>query len=96
MKIKRIPNIATVEDVEHFVKYIYNDLGVNFHPDDEFNDIINIETGEKSFNSADAEMYNKLVDDCFDVCDKNDVDFYEIALKYHPIIQKNKKYKYNA
>ena len=78
--------ISTVEDVNKFIKFIYEDLEVNFHPDDDFNDIVNYETGEKSFNKKDADRLNKLVDDCFKVCEKNNLDIYEIALKHHPII----------
>lgn len=79
--------ISTVENVEKFVKFIYEDLNINFHPDDDFKNYINDGTKEKIFNEADANMYNNLVDECFNVCEKNDVDFYEIALKYHPILQ---------
>lgn len=78
--------ISTVDDVNNFMKFIYEDLEVNFHPDDDFNDIVNYETGEKSFNKKDADRLNKLVDDCFKVCEKNNLDIYEIALKHHPII----------
>ncbi len=87
MKYNPLTKIETIEDVEQFVRYIYEDLEVNFHPDDDFNDIINHETGKKNFKEAEANMYNHLVDKCFNVCEKNDVDFYEIALKYHPILQ---------
>lgn len=75
--------ITSIEDVEQLVRYIYDELQVNFHPDDDFKDYIK----EKIFNETDANMYNNLVDECFNVCEKNDVDFYEIALKYHPILQ---------
>lgn len=87
MKYSSLTKITTIEDVEHFVKYIYDELEVNFHPDDDFNDLVNYETGEKSFSKADSEMYNKLVEDCFNVCERNNVDLYEIALKYHPVLQ---------
>lgn len=86
MKSDTFTKISTVKDVERLVKYIYNDLGVNFHPDDDFNDIIHQETGKKTFSKKDADKYNKLVSDCFDICEKNNVDFYEIALKFHPVL----------
>lgn len=87
MRYNHLTIIKSIEDVEQFVKYIYEELGVNFHPDDDFNDIINHETGKNLFSNKDAEIYNKLVDACFDACENNNIDFYEIALKYHPIIQ---------
>ncbi len=87
MRYNALTKITTLEDVEQFVKYIYEELGVNFHPDDDFNDVVSIETGEKSFSENEAEIYNKLVEDCFNVCENNKVDLYEIALKFHPILQ---------
>ena len=86
MKYSSLTKIKTIEDVEQFVKYIYQDLEVNFHPDDDFNDIINHETGKKSFTDKEANLYNKLVEDCFSVCERNKVDFYEIAYNNHPIL----------
>ena len=87
MKYNSTTIISTIEDVEKFVKFIYEDLEVNFHPDDDFNNFIDHETGRKTFKEADANMYNHLVDECFNVCEKNDVDFYEISYKFHPILQ---------
>lgn len=87
MKYIMSSEISTVEDVEQFVKFIYEDLNINFHPDDDFKDYIKDVTKERIFSEADANMYNNLVDECFNVCEKKDVDFYEIALKYHPILQ---------
>lgn len=87
MRYNALTKITTLEDVEQFVKYIYEELGVNFHPDDDFNDVVSIETGEKSFSENEAEIFNKLVEDCFNVCENNKVDLYEIALKFHPILQ---------
>ena len=87
MKYDRFSKIETIADVETFVKFIFNDLGVNFHPDDNFHDIINYVTGKKSFYEADSDLYNNLVDACFSVCERENVDFYVVAYKYHPIFQ---------
>lgn len=87
VKYDRFSKIETITDVGNFVKFIYNDLEVNFHPDDDFHDIVNYETGENLFNEADADLYNILVDACFSVCEREKVDFNEIAYNYHPIIQ---------
>lgn len=87
MKYTLSSKIESITHVEMFVKYLYEDLGLNFHPDDDFKDYINDVTKEKIFNEADANIYNNLVDDCFNVCEKNDVDFYKIALRNNPILQ---------
>ena len=84
MKYNQTSKIENIADVELFVKFVYDELQVNFHPDDDFNDYINSETKEATFNKEDAEVLNTLIDDCFKVCERENVDFYEIALKYNP------------
>lgn len=74
-----IQAIYTVEDVQKF----FNDLheeGLNFHPDDDFNNYINIDTREPTYTTDEAAERNKLLDQAFDVCDKNGVDIYELCI----------------
>ena len=60
-------NIKTLEDVQNFAKYLYYERGVAFHPDDDFADYENIETHEPTFNTAEAKLFNRLMEQCFDV-----------------------------
>ena len=76
--------INTSNDVVAFAKQLINE-GVNFHPDDDFKNYINLETDEPTYSNEEAELRNELMNQCFAVCEKNGVDIYdtmiEVALK---------------
>ena len=69
--------ISTLSDVEMFAALIKDELGLGFHPDDPFEDYINIETGEQTYSAEDARLRNELIEQAFDVCDKQGKDIYE-------------------
>lgn len=79
-----LKQIKTTKDVVAFAKQLIKE-GVNFHPDDEFKNYINLETNEPTYSTEEAEFRNKLMNQCFAVCEKNGVDIYdtmsEVALK---------------
>lgn len=68
-----IQEINTIEDVKTFARDLVKE-GINFRPDDDFNDY----TGEDTFSKEDADFRNKLMDDCFDIYEKEGVCIYEI------------------
>lgn len=76
--------IKTTKDVVAFAKQLIKE-GVNFHPDDDFKNYINLETSEPTYSTEEAELRNELMNQCFTVCEKNGVDIYdtmsEVALK---------------
>ena len=70
--------ITSIEDVKAFANHLANDLHLNFHPDDDFSFYVNYETKEPTFSPAEeAAKYNALMNECFDVCEKANVDVYE-------------------
>lgn len=75
-----INDIKTVEDVKLFAKQIIGE-GVSFHPDDDFNDYVNFKTNEPCYTREEAEVRNDLMNKCFEVCEKEGVDIYEIMLE---------------
>ena len=70
-------HITAVEDVKDFFHYIVYGLDINFHPDDDFKDYVSYETGERTMDDEQAELYNRLMDECFEVFDGDQV--YEIG-----------------
>lgn len=72
--------INTVADVNNFFDWLVKDVGANLHPDDPFDLYVNSHTGERTFSDDDAAYYDSVMDKCFDVCDKNNVDIYTIGL----------------
>lgn len=75
-----ITKILTIEDVKHFAKQLAAE-GLSFHADDDFNDYVNFTNNTPSYNKEDAELRNKLMNECFDVCEKEGLDIYEIIME---------------
>ncbi|QSW88460.1 hypothetical protein J0383_19710 [Flavobacterium endoglycinae] len=75
-----IEKILTIEDVKQYAKQLTAE-GLSFHPDDDFNDYINISTGKPSYSNDDAALRNELMTQCFDVCEKEDIDIYEVMME---------------
>jgi len=75
-----IQEIKTVEDVKTF----FNDLlaeSLNFQPDDRFEDYINYETKEPTYTEEEAMLRNRLLEQAFDVCEKEGQDIYELCIE---------------
>ena len=70
----------TVKDVETFFHHIVLERKLNFHPDDMFEDYISCEGSINTFTLDECAIYNRLTDESFAVCKKDDVDIYEIGL----------------
>ena len=69
-------HITTAEEVKDFFDHIVNELNINFHPDDDFKDYVSYNTGERTMNDELAELYNRLMDEAFEVCGE---EVYEIG-----------------
>lgn len=74
-------HIKSVNDVESFIHHIVYERKVNFHPDNMFEDYISCESGIHTFTHEECTLYNRLMDECFNVCESNGIDIYEIGLK---------------
>ena len=85
MKYNVDSHILSVDDVKMFFNHLIDERKVNFHPDDDFADYVCYADNTSSFTSDEVEIYNRLMDESFDVCKKAKVDIYEIGL---PLLQK--------
>lgn len=74
-------HIKTVKDVEAFFHHIVFERKVNCHPDDMFENYVSCEGGINTFTFEECAIYNRLMDECFDVCEKGDVDIYKIGIE---------------
>lgn len=75
-----VTQIQTSEDVKNFAKEIIAD-GVSFHPDDDFNDYVYFKENRPCYSKSEAKVRNKLMNSCFEVCEKEGVDIYAIMLE---------------
>lgn len=76
--------INTPKDVENFLHYLVSsqglNLGMSIHPDDAFEGYFH--NGKRVFSDEEATILNQTMAECFNVCERNSVDIYEIAYKY--------------
>ena len=77
MQYNKDSHINNVDDVRKFFHYIVNERNVNFNPDDMFEDYMSVD-GSNAFTPEECEIYNRLVEEAFKICDKENVDIYEI------------------
>lgn len=77
MQYNKDSHINNVDDVRKFFHYIVEERNVNFNPDDMFRDYI-LADGSNAFTPEECEIYNRLVEEAFKICDKENVDIYEI------------------
>jgi hypothetical protein len=75
-----IQQIQSIDDVKTF----FNELlaeGLNFHPDDPFEYYINTETHQPTYTVDEAAQRTGLLDQAFDVCEKESADIYELCIE---------------
>ena len=75
-----LTKILTIDDVKDFAKQI-NAEGVSFHPDEDFNDYVNLIDNKPCYSKQEAEFRNELMNDCFEVCKIAGVDIYNLMLE---------------
>jgi len=75
-----IAKIQTSEDVRNFAKQLIAE-GINFHPDDDFHDTIDLETDKPTYSSTEADLRNELMSQCFEVCEQDGLDIYDISME---------------
>ena len=71
----------TVQEVKEFFKYLANERKLNFHPNDDFANYVSYDEKTPSFTKEEVDVYNRLMEESFKVCDATGVDIYEIGLQ---------------
>lgn len=86
MQYTKDSRIATIDDVKEFFSHLVRDCQIAFHPDERFENYVSIENGHNTFSQAECDIYNRLMDDSFEVCKNNGADIYDLGTE---IIQKS-------
>ena len=87
-KMNEESHITTVADVKAFFHHLVNERKLNFHPDDDFADYISLDDQTPTFSDEEVAVYNRLMDESFDICEAAGVDIYELALDEMQTIMK--------
>jgi hypothetical protein len=72
-----ITEIKSINEVELFFKQLFKE-GTNAHPDDNFCDYVNLETGAPTYTKDAAEFRNNLMAQSFDICEAAGLDIYDV------------------
>ena len=87
-KMNEESHITTVADVKAFFHHLVDERKLNFHPDDDFADYISLDDQTPTFSDEEVAVYNRLMDESFDICEAAGVDIYELALDEMQTIMK--------
>lgn len=82
--------IKTKQGVIDFFNYLFLDRKVNFHPDDDFSDYENQETGARAFTPEEAKAINARMKEAFSVAGKHIYDIAnDLFEKHFPELKKH-------
>jgi|JI102314A2RNA_FD_contig_21_1681386_length_403_multi_3_in_0_out_0_1 hypothetical protein len=74
-----IKEINSIADVQVFFENIF-DEGTEIHPDDDFNNIVNLVTGEPKYSNGEVTERNLLMGKAFEICQEKSIDIYDLGL----------------
>lgn len=73
-------HITKLTDVVDFFEHLLYERRVSFHPDDDFAEYVSKDSDEQSFTDEEVVIYNRLMQESFDVCEETGVEIYSIGL----------------
>lgn len=73
-----ISKIDSLDHVKLFVHQLVQE-GINYHPDDDFCNYVNMESGDVTYSSEEAAARNRLNRQCFEICSRFGEDIYSIS-----------------
>ena len=80
MQCTKESKIVNVADAKEFFSHLVYERRVTFHPDDNFEDYVS-EDGANTFSEEECTIYNHLMDESFEACEKNGTDTYALGLE---------------
>ncbi len=73
-------HITSVKDIKAFFKYLVRERNIPLQPDSMFDKYLDSETQDPVFSAEECELYDRLMDEAFEVCEKLNADIYEIGI----------------
>lgn len=88
MKYTKDSHITNVDEVKQFFHYALYDRNIAVHPDDSLTDLSEDELKQMNVTKDEAVNYERLMDECFEVCERENTDIYSIYLaEYMPLFK---------
>lgn len=82
-------HITSVADVKAFFHHLVDERKVNFHPDDDFADYISLDDQTPTFSDDEVILYNRLMEESFDICEVAGVDIYNLGIQQLQTVMKH-------
>ena len=76
-----LPKNADATDAVRFVRAIVNWIGAGFHPDGDFHDYVNVDTGKHILGIDQATRLNRELDRAVTLLDGAGVDVCDVAIR---------------
>ena len=93
MRINEESHITTIADVKAFFQHLVEERMVNFHPDDDFAEYISHDDKTPMFTDEEVTIYNRLMEESFDACEKAGVDIYNLGIQQLQTILKPMRFE---
>ena len=81
MKCDSSFHITNVNEVHAFFEYLINERHCNIHPDDDFSEYVSNDDGSPTFSEEEISCFNRLMDECFNICADSNESIYDIGLE---------------
>ena len=81
MKYTEDYRITNFEEVKDFFNYLINERNCNFYPTDDLKDYAINKDGVQVFTDSEVICFNRLVDECFDVCTRLGEDAHDVCME---------------
>ena len=80
MKYTKDSHITNIDEVKNFFHYALYDKNIAVHPDDSLTDFSEEELKQLDITMDEAVNYERLMDECFEVCERENASIYGIFL----------------
>lgn len=85
--------MRNIGDVRNFAEYLLYTRKTNSHPDDPFEEYVDLNTGFPVFTPEECDYFNSLMEEAQELCEMKGADIYEIwADVYSQNLQTNEMY----
>ena len=89
MKYTKNTHITNVDEVKNFFHNALSDRNIALHPDDSLTDFSEEQLKQMNVTKDEAVNYDRLMDECFEVCKREKADIYGLYIdEYLPLLKK--------
>lgn len=88
MKYTKDSHITNVDEVKDFFHNALRNRNIALHPDDSLADFSEEQLKQMNVTKDEAVNYDRLMDECFEVCKRENADIYGLYLdEYLPLLK---------